>query len=111
MGKGQERELQGDVLEIRSKPGPDARLLGGSVHGHEDEVSLQDGLVDVCGEEEVAAACLPDDLLEAGLVDGEAKVVAVPRVDARLVEVDDRDLDVRALERDDRARRATLADA
>ena len=96
-----------DVLEVSSETGPDARLLGGSVHGHKYEVSLPDGLVDVGREEEVAAACLTDDLLEARLVDWELEVGAVPRIDAGLVEVDDGDLDVRTLEGDDGTRWAT----
>ena len=106
---GEERQTQEDVLEIRSKAGTDARLLGGSVHGHEDEVSLADGLVDVRGEEEVAAARLLDDFKEPGLVDWELVIRAVPRVDTGLVEVDDGDLDVRAFEGNDGARRATYA--
>ena len=86
-------------------------LLRGRVDTDEDKVGLLDALVDVRREEEVAAAAGPDDLLETGLVDRELEVWAVPRVDTRLVQVDDGDLDVGALQRDDRARRATLADA
>ena len=103
--------LYGDSLEIGGEARSHTRLLGGRVHGDEDQVRLKDGLVDVGGEEEVAAAGLADDVLEAGLVDGELEVGRVPRVDAGLVEVDDGDLDVGALQRDNRARRATLADA
>ena len=50
---------------------------------------------------------MADDVLKAGLVDRELEVSAVPRIDAGLVEVDDGDLDVGALEGDDSARRAT----
>ena len=103
--------LNRDALEIGGEAGTDTRLLGRSVYGDEDEVCLTDALVNIGGEEEVAAAGLADDVLEAGLVDGEVEVGRVPRVDTRLVEVDDGDLDVGALQRDDRARRATLADA
>ena len=60
-------------------------------------------LVDFGGEEEVAPASLADDVDEARFVDGEGEVLAVPGVDTRLVEVDDVDLNLRALERDDRA--------
>ena len=98
-------------LQISSKPRADAALLRGRVDRDEEEVGLQYGGVDVGGEEEVAAAAAANDILKAGLVDGEIEVGTVPRVDTRLVEVDDGDLDVGALQRDDRARRATLADA
>ena len=99
------------ALQIRRIARADARLLRRGVDADEDKVGLLDALVDVRREEEVAAAAGPDDLLETGLVDRELEVWAVPRVDTRLVQVDDGDLDVGALQRDDRARRATLADA
>ena len=101
------RRLYADVLEIGGKAGTDTRLLGRSVYGDEDEVCLTDALVDIGGEEEVASAGLADDVLEAGLVDGEVEVGRVPRVDTRLVKVDDGDLDVGALEGDDGARWAS----
>ena len=101
------RRLYADVLEIGGEAGTDTRLLGGCVNRDEDEVCLTDTLVDIGGEEEVATAGFADDVLEAGLVDGEVEVGRVPRVDTRLVKVDDGDLDVGALEGDDGARRAT----
>ena len=51
-----ERRLYADVLEIGGEAGTDTRLLRGGVDGDENEVRLPDGLVDVGGEEEVAAA-------------------------------------------------------
>ncbi len=96
-----------DVLQISSETGSNTRLLGGSVHGHEDKVGLLNGLVDVRGEEEVAVPCLADDILETWLVDGELEVGAVPRIDSGLVEVDDGDLDVGAFEGNDSACRTT----
>jgi hypothetical protein len=53
--------------------------------------------VDVGAEREVAAVAFPDDGIETRLQDREA--VAVPGVDARAGDVDDGDLDGRALER------------
>ena len=50
-------------------------------------------------EEEVAAAGLEDDLLQAGLINGET--VRVPRGNADLVDVEHDHLDVRALVSDD----------
>ena len=46
-----------------------------------------------------------DDIDETGFVNGQRIVAAVPSINPGLVEVDDRDLDVWALERDDSARR------
>ena len=69
------------------------------------------GLVDVGGEEQVAAAGGLDNLNEAWFVDRQVEVGAVPRVDTRLVQVDDGDLDLGALECNDGARRATCVDS
>ena len=99
------------VLEVSGEACADTALLGRGVDTDEDELGLLDGLVDVGGEEEVAAAAGPDDLLETGLVDRELEVWAVPRVDTRLVQVDDGDLDLGALECNDGARRATCVDS
>ena len=101
------RRLYADALEIGGEASTNTRLLGGGVDGDKDEVSLTDALVDVGREEEVPAACLADDVLQAGLVDGEVEVGGVPRVDTGLVKVDDGDLDLRALECDDGTRRAS----
>ena len=62
-------------------------------------VGVGDVAVDVGAEGEVATAAGPGDGVEARLEDREA--VAVPGVDARVGDVDDGDLDCRALERDD----------
>lgn len=95
-----------NLLEIGGESGTDTRLFGGCVDRDKDEVGLLDAFVDIGREKEVAAARLTHDVLEAGLVDGKSKVFAVPRVNTRLVEVDDGDLDVGALESDHRACRA-----
>ena len=100
-----------DALEICGKASTDTALLRRGVYADEDEICLLNGLVDIRGEEQVAATADFDDIDETGLVDGEAKVVAVPRVDAGLVEIDDGDLDVGAFEGNDGARRATCASA
>lgn len=95
------------VLKICSEASTNAALLRRRVDTDEDQIGLLDALVHVCGEEEVASAGLFDDVNETRLVDGEVIVGAVPRVDTRLVEIDDGDLDVGAFESDDGARRAT----
>ena len=87
------------VGEVRRLSGSDARGLGGRVHRDKDDGALADGGVDVGGEEEVAPARLLHHLLQPRLVDGQ--VGRVPRCDAPLVEVADRDLDIGALEGDD----------
>ena len=98
-----------DVLEVGGEASTDARLLGRGVDGDEDEVCLGDSLVNVGREEEVAAAGLLDNVNETGLVDGQLEVGRVPCINTRLVQVDDRNLDVGALERDDSAGRPAYA--
>lgn len=68
-------------------------------------LGLGDSLVDISREEEVLSTGTLDDLVESGLVDRE--VVRVPRVNTGLVEVDNGDLDVGALGRNDSAGGAT----
>lgn len=92
------RAREEDVQEIRGVSSSDSVLLRGRVYGNEDEVGLNDGLVDIGREEEVLAAVREDDLLESRLEDGE--LVRIPRGDTRSVNIDDGDLDVRALVRD-----------
>ena len=100
------RRLYADVLEIGGEAGTDTRLLGRSVNRDEYEVCLTDTLVDIGGEEEVASAGLLDNFYQAGLVDWQLEVGAVPRINPRLVEVDDGDTDVGALQGNDGARRS-----
>ena len=97
------------VLEICSKASADTALLCGRIDTDEDEVSLLDALVDVGGKEEVAASAIAHDVLEARFVDRELEVGAVPGVDACLVEVDDGDRNLRALEGNNRTSRSTYA--
>uniref|UniRef100_A0A8R7U5F2 Uncharacterized protein n=1 Tax=Triticum urartu TaxID=4572 RepID=A0A8R7U5F2_TRIUA len=93
------------VGEVGGLAGAEAAGLGGGVDGDEDDVRLAHVPLHVGAEEEVAAAAALDDVVQAGLVDGEA--VAVPAGDARLGDVHHHHLHVRALERDHRHRRAT----
>lgn len=102
---GQKQGSQ-DSLEIRGKASTDTALLGGRVDTDEDKVGLEDALVDIRGEEEVATARLTDDVDETGLIDRKCEIRAVPSIDPSLVQVDDGDLNVGALEGDDRASRA-----
>lgn len=102
---GQKQGSQ-DSLEIRGKASTDTALLGGRVDTDEDKVGLEDALVDIGGEEEVATARLTDDVDETRLVDRKCEIGAVPSIDPSLVQVDDGDLNVGTLEGDDRAGRA-----
>jgi hypothetical protein len=95
------------VLEVSSKAGTDTTLLRGCVHANEDEVGLFDRAVYVSGEKEIATTCFLDDIDEAGFVNGQGVVGAVPGIDPSLVEVNDGDLDFWALQRNDSAGRAT----
>lgn len=96
------------VLQIRSNPCTDAGLLRGRVDRDKDQVCLLDRTINIGGKEEVAAAGLADDVIEAWLVDWQGEISRVPSIDAGLVEVHNGYLDMRALESDNCARRATL---
>lgn len=98
------RQRGGHVLEIRGKARADAALLGGRVDADKDEVRVLDALVDVRREEQVAPPALAHDVLQPRLVDRQLEVAAVPGVDARLVQVNDGHRDVRAFQRNNRAR-------
>ncbi|KAF8695571.1 hypothetical protein HU200_037420 [Digitaria exilis] len=87
------------VGEVGGEAGAEAAGFGGGVDGDEDDVGVSDVAVDVGAEGEVAAAAGTDDGVEARLVDREA--VAVPGIDAGAGDVDDGDLDGRALLRHD----------
>ena len=62
---------------------------------HEDDVGLRYVVAAVGGEEQVAPPAGLDHLEQARLVNGQG--LGVPGVNPRLVQVDDRDLDVGAL--------------
>lgn len=83
-----------DVAEVGRAACTDAVGFRGSSDTDEDEIGCGDGGFEVGGEVEVFAAAGLDDFLEAGFVDGEG--IGVPCVDAGLVHVADRDLDVGA---------------
>ena len=91
------------ALQVCAEACTDTALLRRRVNGDEDQVGLLDRLVNVRGEEEVLAAGRLHDIDQAGLVDWQLKVGAVPRVDTRLIEVDNGDLDLGALQGDDGA--------
>lgn len=91
------------VLEISGEASADTRFFGGGVYADENELGFQDGLVDICREEEIASTSLTDDILEARFVDRKFEVWRVPGVDTSLIEINDGDLDVGTLESDYRA--------
>ena len=95
------------ALEIGSKTSTDATLLCGSVDTDENKVRLLDGTVYVRREKQVATTCFFDDIVKAWFIYGQGVAGAVPGVDPSLVEVNDGDLDVWALQGNDRASRAT----
>lgn len=66
----------------------------------ENDIGFLDALVDLCRKMEILASARLDHLVEAGLVDGQ--MVAVPRFDARLRDIDNGDLDFGAFQRDHR---------
>ena len=87
-----------DKVQVSGETSTETRLLGRSVDRDKDQVGLGDTLVDLGGEEQVPASASLDNINETGLVDGQVEVGVVPSVDTGLVEIDDSDLDVRALE-------------
>ena len=70
-------------------------LLGGGVDRDKDQIGIDNGLINVSGEEQVLATTGKDDLIKTGLVNGE--VIRVPGIDTGLVQIDDGDVDVMAL--------------
>ncbi len=102
-------EYSPHILQVRSNACTDTRLLRGGVDRDEDQVSLLDRTVDIRREEKIATACLANDMVEPWLIDWEGEISGIPSVDAGLVEVDDGNLDMRALERHNGACRATLS--
>ena len=86
------------VRQVGRPAGAHAARLRGRVDRHEHDVCLAHVLVRVGREEQVSAAAGLHYLLEPRLVDRER--VRVPGVDAGLVDVDDDDSDVGALEGD-----------
>lgn len=96
------------ILQVRSNACTNARFLRRSIDRDEDQVGLLDRTVDIRGEEKVATTRLANDMIKAWLIDWEGEISRVPSVNAGLVEVDNGNLDMRALERYNSACRATL---
>lgn len=89
------------VLEIGGEPSTHTALLRRRVDADEDQIGLFNRLVDVGGEEEIAATCLADNILQTRLIDGQGEIRAVPGINTRLVQVDNCHFDVRAFQSDD----------
>ena len=89
------------VLEIGGEPSTHTALLRRRVDADEDQIGLFNPLVDIGGEEEIATACLADNILQTRFIDGQGEIRAVPGIDTRLIQVDNCDFDVRAFQRDD----------
>lgn len=92
-------------MQVGSKAFANTRGLGRSVDRHKNEIRFLDGRVNVGGEEKVSTTALAHDFVQTGFKHG--KRFRVPRCDSNRVHIDNDDLDVRALERDYRARRTT----
>lgn len=91
--------------QVSSHTGTNTSLLGGGIHGHEDKIGLVDSALDVSTEEEILATGGEHDVVKARLIDGQR--VRIPGIDTALAQVDDCDLDIRALVGNDSASRAT----
>mmetsp|Transcript_24271 Transcript_24271/g.47390 ORF Transcript_24271/g.47390 Transcript_24271/m.47390 type:complete len:420 (-) Transcript_24271:49-1308(-) len=86
------------VLKVSSAASTNTVSLGRGVDRHEDNLALTDSLVDLGGEEEVLVADLLYHVIESRLVD--RKVVRVPPGDLLRVDVNNVNLDIRALQGD-----------
>mmetsp|Transcript_11433 Transcript_11433/g.21942 ORF Transcript_11433/g.21942 Transcript_11433/m.21942 type:complete len:368 (-) Transcript_11433:36-1139(-) len=86
------------VFEVSSASSANAVGLRRGVNGNEDDFAFADSLVDLGGEEEILSADFLYNRIESRLVDRE--VVRVPPGNLPRVDVDDVDLDIRALEGD-----------
>ena len=82
--------------EITGLAGPHTLRLGGRIHGQKDHVRFGDGDVDFRREVKVSPSASTDNLVQSGFIDRElGEIWVIPRINARLVEVNDRDLDLR----------------
>lgn len=91
-----------NVLEVSCKTGTDTTLFRRRVDTDKDQICLLDAFVHVSREEKIASSGLTDDIHQSRLVNGNIVVFTVPCIDALLIQVDDGDLDMGALERYDR---------
>ncbi len=96
-----------NALEIGSIASTNTTFLCGRIDADENKIGLLDCLVYARGEKEVATTGFLDDVDQPGFIYGQVVVGAIPRVDSSLVEVDDGDLNVWALQRNDGTSRAT----
>ena len=91
----------GYSLEISGETCTNTALLCRGVDADKNQVGLFNALIHIGGEEQVAASSLADNFLESGLVDGELEIRTVPCINTGLIQVDNGDSDVGALEGDD----------
>src|ERR1700761_4010379 len=90
--------LKKDALEISCEASTHTTLFSRRVNANEDEVRFSNALVNLSRKEQVAPARLSNDIFETRLVDGQLEILVIPRIDPRLVYIDDRHLDVGALQ-------------
>ena len=79
---------------------PSLREKENHIHRQEHHVGFSDTLLDFGGKEKVLSTHLLHDLVQTGLVDG--KRLAVPLLHSLFVQIDDIDLDIGALEGNNR---------
>ena len=87
-----------DALEIGGEARANSTFLGWGIDTDEDQISLIDSTVDFCCKEQILPPRGTDDVLEAWLIDRQPKIGAVPCIDTCLVQVNNRDLDMRAFQ-------------
>lgn len=89
-----------EIPEIGSKSSSDSVLLGRSVYRDKYNICLDNSSIYLAGEEEILSTTAKYNIVKTRLVDGE--LVAIPSIDAGLVDVNDGDLYVWAFMSDDR---------
>src|SRR5258708_34179308 len=85
-------------LKVRSENRAHTGLFGRGIDTNEDQFGFEDGIVDISGKEQVSTTGLGDNILEARFIDRELEITRVPRVNTSLVEVDDRDSNMRTFQ-------------
>ena len=111
---GRDSEMKQDVirysLEVGSEASSHTALLCGSVNTNKDQVGFKDALVYIGREEEVATSALLDHIYQAWFVDGQSEIWAIPGIDASLVQIDDGDCYLGALQCDHGTSGTTLGE-
>ena len=82
------------VLEISSKACTNTTLLGWGIHADKNQVRLVYGTIDFHCKEQILSPRSTNYIFQARFIDRELEICAVPCIDAGLVQVHNRNLDM-----------------